>query len=107
MKEYLERLDNLVEEVARKPVLSRAENRIFCLLKTKGEKAVRGREIDKHEFEVKEKSGLLSLCMKLEGRSAMPLARQLCERFEDRSELKFARVFETKRGAQLVLRVNG
>lgn len=85
-------------------VLSLSEERVFRSLKTQGERATKGREIEKCAFEVRTKHGV-SLMMLMEGRHAMSVANQVSRMFESTRELEFAKVVRTKRGAYVVLRM--
>jgi len=87
--------------------LSHAERKLFRALKSMGERATKGREIEKALYEVRFRGDTATLIMLLEGRHAMSVGRQIEKRFHDHRELEFASLVETKRGAKVVLRPRG
>lgn len=84
--------------------LSRLEERFFRMLKTHGERAIKGRSVSKCFFEAREKNGNV-LMMVMEGRHSVSVGKQVVNRFKDRDELEFADAVRTRNGACVFLRV--
>jgi len=106
MKKFSKKLEAFItkKEIVDTSVFLGAKDRgIFRSLKSEGERAIKGRVIDSCVFSVRERGGIVSLVMILEGRHSMSVGRQVSRRFKDRNELKFADVVKTKRGAKVVL----
>lgn len=105
MKHLLDELMSFETAGSKKIVeLSLNEEKVFRSLKTQGERAIRGRQIDRCVFEAKFHAGT-SLVMMMEGRHAMSVANQVCKTFERLEDVDLAKVFKTKKGAYVVLKV--
>lgn len=111
MTKYSNKLSEFIDDkqlvVKEEYVLSGNEKRIFRALKSTGERAIKGRDIDKYIFEVVYKSGRATLRMLLEGRHALSIGNHVAKCFTDMNELEFVDVMRTKKGAKVVLRPIG
>jgi hypothetical protein len=109
MKSSIKRLSEFLNERPDPPVrtedqLTLAERNLFRSLKTMGERAVRGRDIERYLFDVKFRGEQATLRMVMEGRHSMSIAHQVVRRFEGRNELEFVNAVKTKKGAKVILR---
>jgi hypothetical protein len=100
-------IDNKSLIVKEEQVLSNNEKRLFRALKSMGERATKGRDIDRYIFEVVHKGGRVTLRMLLEGRHALSIGNHVAKRFVNMNELEFVDVIRTKKGAKVVLRPIG
>lgn len=107
MNRHVRQLEQLISDVQPRSEanLSQLQERLFRALKTTGERATKGREVTKTVFEAKTKATGVALLMIMEGRHAMSVGHQVARRFEEMSELEFAKVKKTRSGALVVLRV--
>jgi hypothetical protein len=92
--------DSVVDERRLNP----SNRKLFRALKSAGERAIKGQEIDRCVYEVRFRSGLPALEMLVEGRNAKMVGRQVARRFEEHREFGFVDVVETKNGVKVVLR---
>lgn len=83
--------------------LTHDERAIFRSLKTAGERATKGRDIDEFVFEVRFRGDRPTFQMLIEGRHAMLVGRQVEKRFLGRDELRFVDLLRTKKGVKVVL----
>ena len=106
MKKLSEQLQSFLVElpVAEDHHLSSSEKALYRSLKAMGERATKGREVNECSFDVQFKGDTVTLLMIMEGRHAMSVGHQVARRYENHSELKFADVVKTKKGAKVVLR---
>ena len=109
MKNSFQRLSEFLDDRPERPVkaeeqLTAAARGLFRSLKTMGERAIKGREIEHCLFEVRFKGGRATLRMMMEGRHSMSIAHQVVRRFQEHRELEFVNAVKTKRGAKVVLR---
>jgi hypothetical protein len=107
MNKHARRLEQIISDVQPRSevILSPLQERVFRMLKTTGERAVKGREISSTIFEAKGKATGVALLLVMEGRHAMSVGHQVARRFEDMRELEFVKVKKTGGGALVVLRV--
>lgn len=106
-KSYTQRLREFIDtshdrKIDQKVILSPLAESVFKNLKTNGERAIKGREITKSLFEVKNKA-TVSFLMLLEGRHSVSVGNQIVRRFDDDDRVESAEVFKTKKGACVVL----
>jgi hypothetical protein len=106
MTKYLNDLSRFISDrkITEEEFLSNDERRLFRSLKSMGERATKGRDIDRYIFEVVYKGGRSTLRMILEGRHSMSIGNHVAKRFRDMDELEFVDVIKTKNGAKVVLR---
>ena len=109
MKSSIRRLSEFLDDRPGRPVraeeqLTKAERGLFRSLKTMGERAIKGREIERCLFEVRFKGGRATFRMMMEGRHSMSIAHQVVRRFQEHRELEFVNAVKTKKGAKVVLR---
>lgn len=100
------RLEKFIDDttVKNKLVLTKEENRTYQLLKTLGERVIKGREIRMCDFEYRRsKDDGVLLEMVMEGRHSMSVGRQLLKILSERSEIDFVQLNETKRGASVLI----
>ena len=99
-------MEDFISEVPvrHKNVLTKEESRVFKYLKTQGERATKGRMIDRCVFEAKQK-GRTSLLMIMEGKHSMSVGRQIARRFESVVGVDSSEMIETKNGACVIIRV--
>lgn len=107
MDKHVRQLEELISDVhpRKDVVLSQSQERLFRALKTIGERATKGREVNKTIFEAKAKTTGIALVMLMEGRHSMSVGHQVVRRFDDMDELEFAKVKKTPSGAMVVLRI--
>jgi hypothetical protein len=75
------------------------------VLKSAGERAVRGRDIDYHSFDsMVNEDSTETIRMIMEGRHAMSIGNQIVRKFESMGKVDNADVIKTKRGAKVVIR---
>ena len=86
------------------PVLEDSELQIFRTLRTQGERAVKGRLISRHRFEVRRRPMGTDLVMEIEGRHAMAVAQQLAKRFQIVEDVGSVEITRTKHGVVFALR---
>ena len=106
MKSSIKRLSEFLSDrpVRTEEQLTLVERNLFRSLKMVGERATRGRNVDKCSFDVRFRDNMTTLRMVMEGRHAMSIAHQIVRRFQERRELEFAKAVKTKKGAKVVLR---
>lgn len=106
MNRLMEQLDSFeVGDSCNRRDMTKLEKKYESILKTKGEKAVRNRDVGKYFFETRNKNGRVTINMIIEGRMAMSIAGQLAKRFEESSDLECSKALRTKSGARVVLMV--
>lgn len=98
----------LSENTAKKStdlVLSEAGKHLLRSLKSAGERATKGRDIDAHYFDSSiNEDASETIRMLMEGRHSMSIGRQLVKRFEGMDGIESVEVMQTKRGAKVVIR---
>jgi hypothetical protein len=103
-----DRLKNFLDENTKKNtdlVLSESGKHLLRSLKSAGERATKGRDIDAHYFDsVINEDSSETLRMLMEGRHSMSVGRQLVKRFEGMEGIDSVEVLQTKRGAKVVIR---
>lgn len=86
-------------------VLSEAGKHLLRSLKSAGERATKGRDIDNHFFDSSIcEDSTETIRMLMEGRHSMSVGRQLVKRFEGVEGIDSVEVLQTKRGAKVVIR---
>jgi hypothetical protein len=86
-------------------VLSESGKHLLRALKSAGERATKGRDIDSHYFDSNIcEDSTETIRMLMEGRHSMSIGRQLVKRFEGMEGIESVEVLQTKRGAKVVIR---
>lgn len=110
MKNLANKLQNFIDESGSSQasrVLTQSEQRLFRSLKTQGERATKGRLISRCMFEAKNKSGGMAFVMLMEGRHSMSVGKQVASRFEQMEGISLSEVVRTKKGAFVIMRLQG
>lgn len=82
--------------------LSKSGRQVYRSLKSAGERAIKGMDIDKCTYESTVDSLGETLKMIVEGRHSVSIGNQVARRFKEQGML--AEVVQTKRGAKVIIR---
>jgi len=103
LRRYKDRLGGIIEGANDAPMrLGRIGSRVYRSLKTRGERATKGRQIESCRFEAKVKRGV-SLMMLLEGRHSMSVGSQVARGFETMDGVDTVEVNRTNHGAVVTI----